>query len=107
MVTSEQIKDELKEIRYYMSRKAVFDKSAESVGKSCIEKRMALYNRYICDASPRLYDIYVSLYLDNNSQESLAEKTGYSIVHIWRLNSRLIKFFQQKMNSDLSGEAAL
>lgn len=100
MITVEQVKEELKEIRYYMSRKEVFDKSAVSVGKSRFEERIALYNRYICEAPPRLYDIYVSLYLENHSHESLSEKIGYSSVHIWRLNTQLIQFFHRKLNAE-------
>lgn len=102
MITLNQVREELKDIRYYMSRKAVFDKSASCVGKITIEKRIELYNRYICDATPRLYDLYVSLYLDNNTQESLSEKLGYSMVHIGRLNADLIRFFQQKLNAEQS-----
>lgn len=37
MYTINQIRDELREIRYYMSRKEVFDKSAVCVGKNAIE----------------------------------------------------------------------
>lgn len=100
MTTVNTIREELKEIRYYMSRKAVFDRTASCVGKNTIEKRIELYNRYICDATPRLYDLYVSLYLDNNTQESLSEKLGYSMEHICRLNTQLVKFFQQKLVAD-------
>lgn len=100
MLTLNAIREELKEIRYYMSRKSVFDKVVHCVGKNAIEVRMQLYNKYICEATPRLYDLYVSLYLDNNTQESLSEKLGYSMEHICRLNTQLVKFFQQKMLSD-------
>ena len=100
MTTLNAIREELKEIRYYMSRKSVFDKSVDCVGKNAIEKRIELYNRYICDAKSRLYDLYVSLYLDNNTQESLSEKLGYSMEHICRLNTQLVKFFQQKLTAD-------
>lgn len=102
MMTINQVREELKEIRYYMFRKEVFEKSGISVGKIHIEERVALYNRIICEATPRLYDIYVSLYLENNTQESLSEKVGYSLVHINRLNTQLIKFFQQKLNAEQS-----
>lgn len=102
MITQNQVREELKEIRYYMSRKAVFDKSASCVGKNTIEKKMELYNHIICNATPRLYDIYVSLYLENNTQESLSEKLGYSLVHIGRLNAQLVKFLQQQLNVEES-----
>ena len=96
MITRNAIREELKEIRYYMSRKSAFEKVTSSVGKNIIEQRIAIYNEFVCDAPPRLYDLYISLYLDNNSQESLAEKLGYSIETICRLNTKLINFFHEK-----------
>ena len=98
MITLQQIRDDLREIRYYMSRKKVFDKSATCVGKNTIEQRIELYNGIICKASPRLYDLYVSLYLENHTQESLSEVLGYSVVHIGRLNGQLLKFLQTNLN---------
>ena len=102
MVTLQEIRDDLREIRYYMSRKTVFEKSAPCVGKNAIEKRMALYNGIVCNASPRLYDLYVSLYMENNTQESLSEKLGYSVVHIGRLHKQLLTFFQANLNAGQS-----
>lgn len=99
MVTLSNIRADLKEIRYYMSRKTVFDKSSTRVGKNTIEDKIKIYNLYICDATPRLYDIYVSLYLENNTQESLAQKLGVSLEYMCRLNGMLVKFFQQKFNA--------
>jgi hypothetical protein len=100
MITTKAIREELKDIRYYMSRKASLDKNADNIGKNSIEERIAIYNKYVCDESPRLYDLYISLYLNNNTQESLSCILGYSIEHISRLNTKLIKFFQQKFIED-------
>ena len=41
--------------------------------------------------------LYVSLYLENHTLESLADKEGYSYVHIQRTHGKLIKFFQEKL----------
>lgn len=100
MTTVNKIREELKEIRYYMSRKSIFEKSESCVGKNSIENKIALYNQFICDASPRLYDLYVSLYLENTTQETLSDKLGYSLEYISRLNSKLIKFFYQKFTTE-------
>lgn len=104
MPTLNCIREELKEIRYYVSRKEIFEKAECCVGHNAVEQRLEIYNKYICEAPARLYDLYVSLYLDNNTQESLSEKMGYSIEHICRLNTRLVKFFQDKMIADGIGE---
>ena len=89
-----EIREDLKDIRYYYSRKDVFEKASTNVGNNSILEKVEIYNKAVCTATPRLYDLYVSLYLENNTQESLADKLGYSFEHISRLNSKLIKFFQ-------------
>lgn len=92
------IREDLKNIRYYYSRKDIFDKAISAVGENLILEKTALYNEAVCAASPKLYDLYVSLYLQNNTQESLSDKLGYSIEHISRLNSQLVKFLQKYFN---------
>lgn len=99
-MTPSVIREDLKNIRYYYSREALFDKVIDKVGKNMILEKIKKYNSAICSASPKLYDLYVSLYLQNNTQDSLSEKMGYSIEHISRLNSQLIKFFEEKLSKD-------
>ena len=91
-MTTASIRNDLKDIRYYYSRKKVFDGSC--VGENQILNKIKVYTQAICDASPRLYDIYVSLYLGNHTQESLSKHFGYCIETISRLNSGLLKFFK-------------
>ena len=45
----------------------------------------------------RLYEMYVSLYIENYTLESLAYKEGYSYVHLQRQHSQLIKFFYNNL----------
>lgn len=53
MVTMEQIKTELANIRYYYSRKETFAKAFDSVGKNGILDTVSRYNQIICSAPPR------------------------------------------------------
>lgn len=98
-MTATSIREDLKNIRYYYSRQAVFNKALNCVGKNTIMATIEKYNSAICSAPPRLYDLYVSLYLENNTQDSLSDKLGYTIETISRLNSQLIKFFQKEFQS--------
>lgn len=95
-----KIREDLKDIRYYYSRKAMFEKASASVGENSILKKINNYNALIRLASPRLYDLYVSLYLENNTQESLSDKLGYSVEYISKLNSQLIKFFKTNIDKE-------
>ena len=75
-MTIEQIRKELQDIRYYYSRKAMFDRASDCVAKNAAVELARKYNEAIQTAPPKLYDLYISLYTDNNTQASLAEKWG-------------------------------
>lgn len=99
MIDANTIRNDLKDIRYYIARKKVFDDNNEFVGTNSVLEKVEKYNKAVCSAPPRLYDLYVSLYLSNNTQESLSEQLGYSFQTISRLNVQLIKHFQEKFNA--------
>ena len=44
MVAVSTIRNDLKDIRYYFSRKEVFDKALDSVGKSSFTEKIDKYN---------------------------------------------------------------
>ncbi len=96
-MTLELIREELKEIRYYYSRKNLFEQASRELGSSIVADKIKKYNDAIRFAPPRLYEIYYSLYLDNNTFESLADKLGFSYDYIQKLNRRLVKFFQENI----------
>ena len=91
-----EIREDLKNIRYYFSRKQVLDNALDCVGKNSITEKVEKYNKAVCSAPPRLYDLYVSLYLHNNTQDSLSEKMGYTFETISRLNAQLVRFLQKE-----------
>lgn len=52
-----QIREDLKNIRYYFSRKSTFEKVSASVGENDIAIILEKYNEVVRSAPPRLYDI--------------------------------------------------
>lgn len=60
-MTTEQIRRELQDIRYYYSHKAMFDRASDCVAKSTAVGLAEKYNAAIGSAPPRLYDLYISL----------------------------------------------
>lgn len=95
-----KIRNDLKEIRYYYSRKEFFDESnREVIGNSVLEK-VKRYNETVKSAPPRLYDVYIMLYVRNYTQEGLSEKLGYSPVYIQMLNKQLLLFLQANLDTD-------
>ena len=47
MISYEEIKKDLKEIRYYYSRKDLFDSVSTSVGEHAVTKKLDKYDIYI------------------------------------------------------------
>lgn len=96
-MTLATIREDLKDIRYYYMRKEVFDKAFSTTGENIIVKKVQAYNSAIKDASPKLYDLYVSLYIECHTQESLSDKLGYTPEYIQMLNKKLLKFLQNSV----------
>lgn len=92
------IRQDLKNIRYYYSRKKLFDEGFQSTGMNEIVETVERYNDLIKSAPPKLYDLYVSLYLRNHTQESLSDELGFTPEYIQMLNKKLLKFLQNKIN---------
>ena len=100
MLTLNQIRNDLKDIRYYYARKEWFDKSFEDTGENHILEIVQKYHSAILSAPIKLYDLYTSLYINNNTQEVLADDLNFTPEYIQKLNKNLLKFFQNKFMDD-------
>jgi len=92
-----EIRSDLANIRYYYARKEVFDKAEISIGKNAVADVAKKYNAAIRTAPPRLYDLYISLYIMNNTQESLAAEMNYSLQNIQLHHTNLVLFLQKQI----------
>ena len=97
-MTKKQIMTDLKEIRYYYSRKGTFDEVENELGANAIVDKVKKYNAVMKTAPIKIYDVYIELYMRNNTQESLADKWGYSTQYIKMLNARLYQFLEQNLS---------
>ena len=98
MLTLNQIRNDLKDIRYYYSRKDLFDKSFKDTGVNDIIETVKKYHNAIQSAPIKLYDLYSSLYMNNNTQEVLADDLSFTPEYVQKLNKKLLKFFQSKLS---------
>lgn len=71
-MTIQEIRSNLRAIRYYYSKQKEFDKAAETVGESKVVETVKRYNQAVANAPPRLYKVYVELYVHNNTQEAVS-----------------------------------
>ena len=108
MPTLKQIRDDLKDIRFYYSKKDEFDKAFETITVNEIFDKVNRYNDAVREAHVRLYDLYLGLYVNNNTQFALAEELGFTPDYIRQLNRKLCEFFQKAFAKEkcsrLSGE---
>lgn len=91
-MTIQSVREDLNEIRYYLARKKQLDDASIVIGNN---KVVDMINRYHCamqSAPVKLYDVYASLYVENNTQESLSNKWCYSREHITRLTKMLYQY---------------
>ena len=100
MKTLNEIREDLRNIRYYYSRKKVIDEGFENTGVNSFVDTVELYNNIMKQAKPRFYDLYVSLYVKNNTQESLADELCYTPEYVQMLNKKLLKFLQESLNKE-------
>ena len=59
MTTLNEIRDELKEVKYYYSRQKYLDEAVGFVGVNEVMKIVHKYNSIACKAPIMLYDVYV------------------------------------------------
>ena len=98
MISIERIKSELKELKYYYSRKEQMDNLFQSIGTTDLPMLLKKYNNAIRTAPARLFDLYGCLYLQDKTQESIATELCYSPEYIRRLTKELFEFFQKKID---------
>jgi len=97
-MTVEQVRMDLKDIQYYYANKELFDLAAKTIGRHHVCEIADKYNEIIRKAPPRLYDLYVRLYLMNNTQEMVAEETNYATQTIALNCQNLTKYLFEELN---------
>lgn len=97
-MTIEQVRVDLKDIQYYYANKELFDFAAKAIGRHHICDIAEKYGKIIRNAPPRLYDLYVRLYLMNKTQEMVAEETNYATQTIALNSQNLTKYLFEELN---------
>lgn len=98
MIDKKEVRRNLRSIKYYFARKASLDTAFKDIVENDIVSLTDRYNNILKKAPTILFDIYVSLYLKNYTQETLADKTCYSRSYIYKLNTQLIDFITNELN---------
>lgn len=100
MKSLSKVREELRDIRYYYAHKEMFDESVKMTGAHELIRKAERYNAAMCTAPPRLYEVYVGLYVYGNTQESLSETLCYSPEHIQRQHKKILLYLQTKIGKE-------
>lgn len=103
-MTLEQVKSDLKEIQYYYAKQKELDGAARTVGTSKIAQKVERYNEAVRNAPVKLYEVYVSLYVHNNTQLTLSFDWDCSLEYVKRLNRKLRHFLKNQLEGGESGD---
>lgn len=98
MLSINTIKSDLRDIKTYYKEKEIFEAYSKYVGECSVKDLVNKYNACICKAPVKLYQLYVNLYVKN--QTSLYEfsiNEGYSEIYIQKLHSSLLHYFQENL----------
>lgn len=91
-----KIREDLRSIRYYYSKKDKMNTLFETVGTNCITELVKKYNEAICKAPLQLYELYVALYVESKTQAAVSEELVYGPEYVQKLNKKLLKYFQEQ-----------
>lgn len=97
MLTLQEIRKDLQEVRYYYSHKQMLDGAIIVTGGNAILEKVKRYNEAAAKTPVRLYEIYIELHVNAKTQEGLAEERNYSAGYIQQLNKELLQFLQNTL----------
>ena len=85
MLALAEIREDLKDIRYYYAHKDVFDSACRANVRSAVIQKAERYNRI----------------MQNNTQAAFAYDRNYSVNYIKDLNNKLCLFLQREINKEV------
>jgi len=97
MATINKVREDLRLIRYYYVHQASLTENAKKIGSNAVVDLVEIYNEIIRRANPKFYELYICLYVDNNTQEWAAEDLGYSLDYLHRMNKELLLYIQSEL----------
>lgn len=91
-MSEEQIKRDLRELKYYYSHRSSVEEHFKVTGTTGIKNLARKYEAAIRLAPIRLYDLFGCLYIQSKTQEEIAIDFGCSVEYIRKLNKELYEF---------------
>ena len=96
-MTIQEIRQDLRDIRYYYSKKEQFDRASNIILPKALLEKIERYQKAMLNAPARLLDLYISLYVQNRSQAALAYEWNYSNDYIKQQNKQLCDYLLEAL----------
>lgn len=103
-MTIKEIKNDLKEIRYYYALVESLKLGSKLIPSQHITEKVEKYNKIIKNAPVQFYALYVGLYVSNNTQSELAEKWKVGKDSIKKLNAKLCNYLENEFKKQENKE---
>lgn len=100
MISLDEIREDLKDVRYFYLRKKVFESNVRNTGVTAIQKKAERYNAAIVNAPAKLYDLYIGLYVEGKTHSCFASDMGFSDKHIQKQNKQLLLYLQKTIKEE-------
>ena len=107
MISTERVRRDLKDIRYYYARKAILDSVKGDVGINKVRSMVDRYNKIILNAPLYLFDLYVCLYVKGYTQDKLAFELNVSSQYVHSQNKKLVEFLQSHYDHPFGEEESV
>ena len=107
MISTERVRRDLKDIRYYYARKAILDSVKGDVGINKVRSMVDRYNKIILNAPLYLFDLYVCLYVKGYTQDKMAVELNVSSQYVHSQNKKLVEFLQSHYDHPFGEEESV
>ena len=107
MISTERVRRDLKDIRYYYARKSILDSVKGDVGINKVRSMVDRYNKMILNAPLYLFDLYVCLYIKGYTQDKMAVELNVSSQYVQSQNKKLVEFLQSHYDHPFGEEESV
>ncbi|MBQ8145500.1 MAG: hypothetical protein IJZ04_05310 [Clostridia bacterium] len=97
-MTIDQVREELKDVKQYYSRKGFFDRAKMDDFVQRIKTNAEKYDRLVLEAPTTYFNVYDLIYRKGKSQFQASIELSYAKRTVERLHSELVGFFVNIQN---------
>lgn len=97
-MTIEQVRNDLKELRYYYIYKTKFDNFFKMIGNHIICEKSKFYSNIILSAPLRIVDYYYESVVQGKTQETIAMESNYSVQNTCLICKQMTDYLMNNIN---------